>query len=167
MAQVLDRDFQLELLSKLSEVYPQIPNMRRLFGADWEDRHTEIVRNIRYLHEHGLVEAVWSQPMSGDLQLVSAQIGARGLDFLAGDGGLSAILNVVTVKLHDDTIRDLLINRIEQASGDPTIKAKLIDRIKTLPAEALGKLTMDGLDAAMAKAPDLLSLLGDIIPKSL
>ncbi|HCO54679.1 MAG TPA: hypothetical protein DIT93_06630 [Pelagibacterium sp.] len=163
MGELLDRDFQRYLLNELAGLYPQSADIKRSFGDQTDNR---LLVNLQYLHEHGLVDFKFTEFMSREIQMHSAKVTARGMDFLADDGGLSAILNVVTVKLHDDTIRDLLINRIDQAPGDPTVKAKLIDRIKSLPAEALGKLTMDGLDAAMAKAPDLLSLLGEIIPKA-
>ena len=43
------------------------------------------------------------------------------------DGGLSAILGVVTVKLHSDTIQALLNTKIDQADIPPEEKSKLKD----------------------------------------
>lgn len=91
------------------------------------------------------------------------QITAAGLDFLSDDGGLSAILGVVTVRLHDDTIRQLLISKVEQAPGDPSIKGKLIEKIKELPAEALGSLTMKGLDSAADQIPNVVDWLRGLL----
>ena len=46
-----------------------------------------------------------------------------GIDFLTDDGGLSAILGVVTVKLHSDTIQALIAAKIDQAEISDSEKA--------------------------------------------
>ena len=43
------------------------------------------------------------------------KITAKGVDFIRDDGGLSAILSVQTVKLHEDTLKELLSIAIQQA----------------------------------------------------
>lgn len=91
--------------------------------------------------------------------IISAKISAKGLDFLADDGGLSAILGVVTVRLHEDTIKSLLIDRVRQSPGDATIKGKLIDAIKKQPAEALSTLTTKLLEEALVQLPNALPML--------
>ena len=64
-------------------------------------------------------------------------ITARGLDFLADDGGLTAILRTVVMKLHADTIRDMLLAKAD-ASGLPAPeKSALRKQIGNLPAAAL------------------------------
>lgn len=159
MVGLLDRAFQREILNKLASVYPKIPNFRRLFHEDWDARQDEYVRNIHYLYEHGLVTAKFSQPINGPIDVVIAQITARGLDFLADDGGLSAILGVLTVKLHEDTIKALLVQKVEAAAGDATVKSNLIAKIKEVPSEALGTVTQRALEAGLDHAPDLLGSL--------
>ena len=64
-------------------------------------------------------------------------ITAKGIDFMMQDGGLSAILNTKIVKLHPDTIRDLLQNRIQASSLEN--KEELIDKIKSIPIESRQK----------------------------
>ncbi|MBC8718828.1 hypothetical protein [Ochrobactrum sp. Marseille-Q0166] len=86
-------------------------------------------------------------------------ITAKGLDFLQDDGGLSAILGVVTVKLHEDTIKELLIKKVEQSSAEPTVKKKLIDQIKSLPAEMTKVATVEGLKAGIDSLPDVIQWL--------
>lgn len=159
MGELLDRAFQREILGRLSESYPRSMHPRE-FDAPSANQLTV---NLCYLHEHGLITLVTQRVMSGEVHLGMATATARGLDFLQDDGGLSAILGVVTVKLHDDTIRNLLIQRIEATPGDKSTKDLLIKKIKALPADALGKLTIDGLGAALAKAPDVLHLIGNLL----
>lgn len=160
MGELLDRDFQRYLLNDIASVYPQAADIKRSYGEPSDNR---LLVNLSYLHEHGLVDFKRTEFIDKSIKMHSATITARGLDFLAGDGGLSAILNVVTVRLHEDTIRDLLIQRIEAAPGDASVKQNLIAKVRELPAEALGKLTIDGLDAALRKTPDLLELLRGLL----
>lgn len=159
--ELLDRAQQKDLLLGLSQHYPGKVQPDREFPA-MDARQMQY--NLAYLEQHGLVEVKWHQSMSRPIpEPILASITARGIDFISDDGGLSAILGVVTVKLHDDTIRQILIERVEKSEGEASAKASLIAKIKSLPAEALGKLTMDGLDAALAQAPRLIELLGRLL----
>ena len=160
MGELLDRNFQRQLLGELRDIYPHAADVRRSWGEQPDNR---LLVNLVYLDEHGLVTLSRSDLLSGEIRLHSVSLTAKGMDFLADDGSLSAILGVVTVKLHDDSIRDLLIKRIEAAEGERTAKQALIDKIRSLPAEALGKLTMDGLNAALSQVPRLVELLGKLL----
>lgn len=97
--------------------------------------------------------------MDGSWGSVGAKITARGLDFLADDGGLTAILGTVTVKLHDDTIRELIAVRIEQSDLHPEEKAGLLTQLKALRGESVKHLTMKLLDAGLENAPKALPVI--------
>lgn len=153
MSNLLDRNYQRELLTELAELYPSIGRQRN--DADDE----KYIFNLCYLHEHGLVSAKFVQPLSGKMSVSHYKITARGLDFLQDDGGLTSILSVVTVKLHDDTIRQLLIDRVEASSEDPTVKGRLIEAIKTAPAETLKSVTQKALEAGVQSLPNAVQLL--------
>ncbi|UVK45701.1 hypothetical protein BPNPMPFG_001261 [Mesorhizobium sp. AR07] len=84
---------------------------------------------------------------------MQASITAKGLDFIADDGGLGAILGVVTVRLHGDTLRELLISRVESSDEDDTVKQKVVAKLKDIPGEALGALVTKALDASLASLP--------------
>ena len=152
LGELLDREFQLRILKILAQQYPQQTSVAEAF----RDEGSGLDVNLAYLEDHDLIEVRWSNEISRGRIPVIANINARGLDFLADDGGLSAILGVVTVKLHDDTIRELLIGKIANAEGDQAIKDSLINKVKKLPADALGRITMWGLDFGLSKTPDLL-----------
>lgn len=159
--ELLNRGLQKDLLFGLSQHYPgKVQPSREFPKMDVR----QVQYNLAYLEQHGLVEVSWHQAISRPIpEPFMAAITARGIDFISDDGGLSSVLGVVTVKLHDDTIRQLLIERVEASDGEPSAKASLIAKIKALPAEALGKLTMDGLDAALAQAPRVIELLGRLL----
>lgn len=63
---------------------------------------------------------------------------AKGLDFIADDGGLGAILGDVTVRLHGDALRDLLISRVQSSGEDETVKAKVVAKLKSFLATRSG-----------------------------
>lgn len=97
--------------------------------------------------------------LSGEYPIHSATITARGIDFISDDGGLSAILGVVTVKLHEETIKALLLDKIDQAEGDETVKASLKAKIKAMPSEALSTITQHALESGLEQIPNLLGWL--------
>lgn len=157
----LDRALQLDLLKRLSDVYP-----RTISVQSWLNESDNVNPNLHYLLAHGLITGAASNDMSGAKEFVVAEITAAGLDFLADDGGLSAILGVMTVKLHEDTIRQLLIDRVEASNFDQEERSSLVAMIRSLPAKALGTLTEKllekGADQMLDGAPKLGTLLVQI-----
>lgn len=117
--------------------------------------------NLFYLREHGLVDLRFTKLLDGSIPVSAASITAKGIDFISDDGGLSSVLGVVTVKLHEDTIKALLIQKVSAAAGDDSVKASLVAKIKETPAEALGILTERLLDAGLDQIPDILTTLGN------
>jgi hypothetical protein len=106
------------------------------------------------MHEHGLLEAKRLMLVSGALSLSSVKATARGMDFLQDDGGLSAILGVVTLRLHDETIRDLLLTKVQQSDAPASVKTRLADAIRSLPADDLKATTMALLEAGLNNLPN-------------
>jgi hypothetical protein len=147
----LDRDLQKEILTTLSEHYPGRAQI--LPQDDSEERIRTIAANLIYLEEHGLVESGVKQYMDGKPYSTGSRITAAGIDFLADDGGLSAILGVVTVKFSEDTLRALIANRISDADLPPTDKQRLLDQLRDLRAESIKHLTMKLLDKGMENWP--------------
>ena len=94
----LDRELQRQILEKLADAYPdeifevapEFPGVDRFF----------VFFNLQYLAEHGLVNSGVRKSQSGDTEdqwyEVGTKITATGLDFLADDGGLGAILGAGT-----------------------------------------------------------------------
>lgn len=144
---LLDREVQRGILNKLSEGFPaqMMPyrDLMPLFGEQ------STIYNLAYLDDHGLTESNWSRPMNGYPSPVGTTITAKGLDFISDDGGLSAILGVVTIKLHQETITALLISQIEKSKGSPTIKQQLIAKVKALPADALQRVSLKAMEAGL------------------
>ncbi len=157
--ELLDRDFQKELLTSLAAIYPSDANVSSLPGYGDGNR---LVVNAAYLSEHGLMEARLHQ-MDGRPQLGYAKITANGMDFLQDDGGLGAILGVVTIRLHEETLRDLIEAKVLESDLPQTQKQRLIDQLRQLPAETTKHLAMQLVDAGLKSWPAALLLLRNAV----
>lgn len=154
--ELLSRELQRRLLERLGDAYPSTLDQGRLQQLA-SDR--EFTVNLAYLDEHGLVEVKLQHYLSDRSVVTAARITAKGIDFLADDGGLGAVLGVVTVRLHEDTVRNLLIQRVSESKGDETVKAQLVSQIKKLPAESVSKLAESAVESGLRHLPNALQWL--------
>jgi hypothetical protein len=156
----MSRTLQRDLLIILRRAYPQhLHNWPRLDNISDE----EIIRNLLYLQEHGLCESGVIFSLDGHASYSGAKITAKGLDFLEDDGGLSAILNTVTVKIHADTLRHLLERKIDASELQPAEKSKLIAALKKLPGKALETATNDLIQQGINNLPNFVEWLSKIV----
>ena len=164
----IDRQYQKDLLAFLLEDFPGYNNAfeycQRLAQED-EDKY---VANVDYLQRHDLLEdgvkLVFS--LDGRTQysiLAFPKITEAGIDFMLDDGGLSSILHVQTVRLHPDTIKALLVERMTSADIPESEKTSLINKVRSLPEEAakrlLDKLLDKGINLLAGNAANLLDWL--------
>lgn len=161
----LDRALQLHLLKKMAEHYPSYWNLQEDYPHDLSEEYELVVGNLYYLMQHKLIEdksiTINNARGSGFHLIVNLPtINQRGMDFLADDGGLSAILNVVTVKFETETLKAILENKINQSNLDPDYKQSMLDGIQELPAESIKHLTMKLLDEGLENLPGALVLIG-------
>ena len=154
----LDRSRQREILRALAGAYPD-------HVKDFLDLGNKGVdyANLTYLEEHGLVYAGLKRTLDGGYLFNGARITAKGLDFLEDDGGLSAILGTVVVKLHSDTIRQLLENRISESDLSKEKKSWLQDQIKNLSNDSLAAVTRELVRRGIEHIPDLYKWLGSFV----
>lgn len=76
------------------------------------------------------------------------------MDFITDDGGLSAILGVVTVRLHSETVAEIEAKIL--ASDQPTEeKSRLLDRLRSMPEEGLRTLTQELVRTGLSRAPEM------------
>ena len=113
-----------------------------------------------YLEMHGMITLNVTHFLGGGRSVLIKNPTQKAFDFLAEDGGLSSVLNVVTVKLHADTVRDLLAAKITASDLPDAEKQTLLQKIKELPAEALSHLSTRLLDYAVDQIPNIAQWLG-------
>ncbi len=160
MGEKLDRELQRALLTRLSDAYPSTVDATELAKIA---PGTELRVNIAYLAEHELIDAKFYQDLSSGPTLGWAKITADGLDFMAKDGGLGAVLDVVTVKLHEDTLKELIAAKIQASDLPPPDKQRLLDQLRELPGETTKHLLLKLVDAGLENWPKALPLLQNML----
>lgn len=147
----LDRELQLKILQGMADCYPMKANP--CLSAPDVDHHT-MQANLCYLLEHGLISGSVRTPLNPPIpQVINPAISAKGQDFLADDGGLSAILGVVEVKIHADTIRELIGKTIDESDLPREEKSAIKKHIEDLPSSTLAHLTNKLVDLGLQNAP--------------
>lgn len=162
----LDREWQNIILQHAAESYPEDLDLEALpTSIDVSD--IKFYANLQYLEDHKLIEPDSYGISLDNIYFVEfIKITAKGLDFLANDGGLSAILNVVTVKFEADTLKAILEKRINQADLAPADKKSMIDVLRELPAESIKHLTTKLLDEGLENLPNAILLIGTYLGMS-
>ena len=155
---MLDRALQRQILDLLRTHYPRgaIPLRDLQLSED------QAAANLRYLEEHGLCESGLMIGADGHFAFGESTITAAGLDFLADDGGLSAILRVVTVRLHADTIKSLIEAKIEASSIPTEEKSRLRKALAHLSESRLQAATTDLVKIGLDHLPDAVHWLGSL-----
>ena len=150
-----DRELQLQILQALRDANPERVPVTQLPDAD----HPAMRVTLRYLGDHGLINIIdtgtFGDPTAVDLPRITAE----GLDFLEEDGGVSAKLRTVTVKLDADDLRALLASRVELSELPAEEKSRLTHAIRSLPANALQAFLDRFVREAVLRSPDALQQL--------
>lgn len=152
----LDRELQLELLRALAERFPSVCSVASL-GHDPQSQ--AVIANLAYLKQHELIDAEIVQYIDGGMNAHTAAINAAGMDFLAEDGGLSAILSVVTVRLDAEQLRDLIGRHVEKSALPNEEKSQIMKWLQSAKQEALKQATTRLVAAALDRLPGAIDLV--------
>jgi DNA-binding PadR family transcriptional regulator len=153
----LDRNLQRRMLKALEDKYPSHDTQ---FTRTFE-HETGYMPNLHYLKEHGLLTGA---PTKTSHDLLNIKITAAGLDFLADDGGISAILRTVTVKLDAEQFRQMLTAKVASLSLEEEKKSSILGTIRSLPGEVLNKLAIKLIEKGVEH--DFLEILRWLSPSS-
>ena len=151
----INRQLQEIILRHLTEQFPEPPTDS--FYNDLIDKYGnhEVIGTILYLEMHKLLTCKIGDAIG--LQVPPILWGLtkpteKAFDFLADDGGLSTILGTITLKLHSDTIQELLAAKIEQSNIPAEDKSRLKTMLGKMGDAALAKLAEKAIDAIPAAA---------------
>lgn len=147
-----------KILLKCIDVYPGYTKFAQFVSEFSEYSEEEMSANIVYLAEHGLISI--RQRTSDDpysfLDHMRATV--SGIDFMLNDGGISAIIKVHTVRLHNDTLT-ALEDIISVANLPEPDRASIVSKLRDLPADAIKHLTNELLTKAIVAAPAALQII--------
>ncbi|AWO39746.1 hypothetical protein ACW7C8_27660 [Klebsiella pneumoniae] len=153
-----DRKLQREILQACVDSYPAAPLLEQFNLTEVaecaESNIQKLLANINYLCEHGLIKNHSSIILNDHSILTRITATAKGIDFMLNDGGLSAILNVQTIKLHRDTVvvlEDLIaisnMNDEQKEKAKSTLGEMSTEAIKTV----VQAVTTAGFSALLGK----------------
>lgn len=164
---MLERTLQRRILETLAASYPEgafdLPAALAAAGGEAPPERAVLV-NTQYLAEHGLLHSGYRRRGTiGDDSFTATgetTITAAGLDFLADDGGLRAVLGMVTVRLDARQWAELLARKVEAAPGlSHDERSSIAATLRGLPAKAIERLSERLLDWAVDHSADALPLL--------
>lgn len=157
----LNRELQRALLEELRDFYPR--RSQTAYNLDGYSQ-SDCVDNLMYLAEQGLVESgITLSPLSGSGTLTQARITARGMDFLEDDGGIGAALAVVTVKLHEDTLRQLIEAKLQNSDLPEEQKNGILKALREAPGETTKQLITKLVDLGMENAQKAIPLIQTLL----
>ena len=153
-----DRKLQREILQACVDSYPAAPLLEQFNLTEVaecaESNIQKVLANINYLCEHGLIKNHSSIILNDHSILTRITATAKGIDFMLNDGGLSAILNVQTIKLHRDAVvvlEDLIaisnMNDEQKEKAKSTLGEMSTEAIKTV----VQAVTTAGFSALLGK----------------
>jgi hypothetical protein len=158
---ILNRRLQLKMLETLSDHYPDhAPNFTQQFKSE-----PDFIPNLHYLKEHDFL-AGEPERKGGSKYLVNVRITKNGLDFLADDGGIGAMLRTVTVKLDADQFREILAAKVHALAVSDEKKASMLSKLRDLPAEILNRWIMKVVDKGIDSFSEWMDLLQSSSPGS-
>jgi len=152
----LNRKLQKDILVALSEVYPDSLLVSALPGFS-HDR--EFMGNLFYLQEHGVLDGGDIREPGQCRSMVDAQITKAGLDFLADDGGLSAILGYRFVKIEASALVDSLIKLLEEGEAEDDKRLPALAQLHSMDNTALADLVLELLGRSDSVHQSLTSYL--------
>ncbi|WP_260679849.1 hypothetical protein [Serratia liquefaciens] len=134
-----DRELQRYILSICIEAYPAYTEWDGFSPDIMQHDNVMLSANIIYLAEHGLITIRQQRSDDPYSFLDNMRATCKGVDFMQNDGGLSAILNVKTIKLHRETIVVLedLIAISNMSEGDKEIAKSTLSELSTEALKAL------------------------------
>lgn len=152
----LNRKLQKDILTALREVYPDSLLVSALPGFS-HDR--EFMGNLFYLQEHGIIDGGDIREPGQCRSMVDAQITKAGLDFLADDGGLKAILGYQSVKIDASSLVESLLKRLQKnVIGDDKYK-EAAARLNSMDGRSLASLVLELICSGSFTDDELLSYL--------
>ena len=157
----INRDRQNEILEILHKFYPEPTREVVRPQEELLDCAT-----ILLLEEHGLVKAGLTRKLDGEYMWVAqgTVITAKGIDFLADDGGTSAKINTITVKIHTDSIKAILEAKLDQSDLPVEKKNWLRNQVNTMSDESLKIVTKSLVQKGLDHIPDLYKWLQGLVP---
>ncbi|EOV2101829.1 TPA: hypothetical protein MAD82_000500 [Klebsiella pneumoniae] len=153
-----DRELQRYILACCVEAYPAHTTFSSFSKQISEIDDVKLSANIIYLKEHELL-TIRNQRSDDPYMLIdNLRATQKGIDFMLNDGGLSAMLNIQTIRIHRDTIT-ALEDIIALSNLPEPEKAGIVSKLQQLPSAAIEHLTKELVVKGALSLPAALPLI--------
>jgi hypothetical protein len=155
-----DQKLKNEILEAAADSFPnprEIDSWNQVLGKD------VVTATVSYLKDHGLVEATGRVRMGVLDSFHDVTITSAGFDYLSEDGGLTAELGVVTVRIEAETIQALVTAQIEMADATRQEKNLLRQQLQALSKEGHQRLASQLIRLGLEAAPRSIQWLQTLI----
>lgn len=122
-----------------------------------------VTATISYLVDHGLVTGTPRKRMDEIASYADVKITSAGFDYISADGGLTAELGVITVRLEAETLQTLLAAQIEKTDAPRHEKNLLRQQLQALSKEAHQRLATQLIHLGLEAVPRSIQALKTLI----
>jgi len=155
----LNKELQMKILEECEKARPN----RIILGKRIETEFggmDAFIAEVQYLQDIGLITGVNISYGVNDIVVNGVpRITTKGMNYLSKEETIWDELNVVTIKIHEDTIKKMIELKIDSSDLSPSHKKKLLDRLRELPASAIERLVFQLVDKGLENTPALLQML--------
>ena len=158
--QKFNRELQNHILTVCIASYPHHTSWNQYDPESFPglmDDHI-LAANIYYLSEHGLISVSPQRTDDPYSLLENIRATADGIDFMMGDEGLKSVLDIRTIKIHSDTMAQL-VDIISSSDIPAEEKHGILSKLRELPASTITHLTNELTVKAALALPGALQLI--------
>jgi len=155
-----DQKLKDEILQAAAETYPA-PCETDQWNTTL-DKDT-VTATISYLVDHGLVTGTPRKRIGEIASYADVKITSAGFDYISEDGGLTAELGVITVRLEAETLQTLLAAQIEKTDAPRHEKNLLRQQLQALSKEAHQRLANQLIHLGLEAVPRSIQALKTLI----
>lgn len=154
------KEIWMKMLEEAAKTYPDAHEADH-WNVDLGKNITNA--NITYLIDHGLATGLPRKRMGEIDSYAEITITSAGLDHVSEDGGLTAELGVVTVRIEAETIQALIAAQIEMTDATRQEKTLLRQQLQALSAEGHQRLASQLIRLGLEAAPRSIQWLKTLI----
>lgn len=156
----IDRALMREILENVAAARPRAFSIQQVYG-----RRPDVTNAVEYLCGHELLDAKRFDTFGAQPCYLSARITQKGIDYLTADGGLGAELDVVTVKLHPETLAALIESTPAFRALPEAERSRLSSALRALGSKALESLVKELVVRGLDRTPEALAWLQTVLAR--
>lgn len=163
MEPLLERDYYIDVLQKLAETAPDHMGSVEWFQEKANENLKKYIVNLQYLEQKWLVVSHIIRSVDGKYSCAfPPELTADGWDYTSQEGGVRANIDTITVKIHENTLAQLIYAINQSQNMDQPLKDRLVSAAKSLPEKAMSSLVTQLIGVALSHPEKVVSLFQSV-----